>query len=87
MFIEIVLGCIIALIVLYLIFIYIKWASGISDASEMYKYLPAGVSPNDAETLSKYGWLLPPIVLSDTFKYINFWMQYYGARIKFEFSK
>jgi hypothetical protein len=80
MFIEILLGIIIAGIILYLIFLYIRWADEYNAKADMYKYIPSGVSADDVKTLSRYGWLLPPKVLSDTHKYINFWVKYYKLK-------
>jgi hypothetical protein len=42
--------------------------------------MPAAVPKADAAYLDKNGWASPSEVISDTYKYTNFWLQYYYTR-------
>ncbi len=76
MFIEIVLGILIAIVLLYLWLLYLQWSDTYNGLYNTYKIIPASVSNSDKAILDKWNWALPPEVLSDTYKYINFWLLY-----------
>lgn len=86
MFIEIVLGIIVAIIMIYLWIQYLSWADRYNSIYATYKVLPISVSDEDKEMLNTWSWALPPEVISDTYKYAYFWSLYYYNlfSIKFE---
>ncbi len=77
MILEILLGLIIAIILLYLYYLYLEWADNWSTKYAKYKINPKTILSSDVEYLNSYGWLLPPEPVSDGFKIINFWIRYY----------
>jgi hypothetical protein len=86
MFIEIVLGIIVAVILIYLWVLYLSWADRYNNVYATYKVLPISVSVEDKEMLDNWGWALPSEVITDTYKYAYFWGLYYYNlfSIKFE---
>lgn len=80
MFLEVVFGILLALGWLYLFYLYLGWADNWSGKQAMYLAKPAAVLQNDKDYLDNYGWALPPEPVSDTYRYTNFWIQYYLSR-------
>lgn len=65
MFLEIILGIIVSLILMYLFFTYLKWSN------DYYSQM------NQPKADSTYSFLLPPRCVSESYKVITFWLQYY----------
>lgn len=74
---EILLGLVLALVLLYLYYLYLGWASDWSGKYAKYKVNPRSVTKQDAAHLDSYGSFLPPEPISDGYKVANFWMKYY----------
>ena len=80
MFIEILLGLVIAAILLYLFYLYLGWCSNNSYKRDVYKYTPKLLTPADRATIEKYGSYILPTYMADTYKPIRFWISYYYAK-------
>jgi hypothetical protein len=80
MFLEILFGIILALVLLYLFYLYLEWSEKWAVIKATYETMPAAVPKADAAYLDKNGWASPSEVISDTYKYTNFWLQYYYTR-------
>lgn len=78
---EILLGLVIAVILLYLYYLYLKWADEWTGKHAKYTANARSVTKSDAEYITTYGWALPPEPIADGFKVVNFWMKYYTAYI------
>jgi hypothetical protein len=81
MILEIFLGFLISILLIYLWFLYLKWGDGINEDIELYNYNSSLIRGSKKETIENWGWLSPSMVLSDTYKYINFWILYYKTRL------
>jgi hypothetical protein len=80
MFIEIVIGVLIGMVIVYLWTLYLSFGDAYNDTYEIYKITPAVVSKSDRDILTQWGWSLPPVVVSDTYKYTNFWFLYWYSK-------
>jgi len=74
---EIIISIFIIWLIIYLWMMYLKWGDSYNNAYQMYQYLPELVNDNDKYVLDNWSWALPPEVLSDSYKYVYFWMNYY----------
>jgi hypothetical protein len=74
---EIIPGIFLVLVLLFLFYQYLKWADTWNGQMQLYKALPVSVDPTTTAYLQQYGWALPSMVISDTYKYTNFWLTYY----------
>lgn len=79
---EILLGLSIAILLLYLFYLYLEWCSQYSPMMSLYQNAStkAMVLSADRAVLDKYGQFLMPEYLADTYKPIRFWILYYTAR-------
>ena len=77
---EILLGLVLALVLLYLYYLYLAWAAEWSGKYARYIVNPRAVVKNDAAYLDTYSRFLPPEPIADGYKVINFWFKYYFAR-------
>jgi hypothetical protein len=79
MFLEILTGILIGIFLLYLYLIYL----GIADKWNAYYYtnisVPDLLDKDIIATLDSYQAFLPPIQISDGYKYVNFWLSYYTS--------
>ena len=80
MVLEILLGFIIGVILIYLWFLYLKWGSILNENTELYDYNRMLVTESKRDKIDKWRALIPSPILSDTYKYINFWVLYYYAK-------
>lgn len=74
---EILLGIVLGALLLGLYYLYLKWSATWADKYVKYQINPNFVVKSDATYLGSYGWLLPPMQISDGFKVVNFWIDYY----------
>lgn len=81
MLLEILLGVLCAIVLLYLFYLYVGWGTNWTEKYAKYKINPKLVVTADADFLSKYGWILPPAPLADSYKVFNFWVKYYTATV------
>jgi hypothetical protein len=79
MFGEILIGLLISAILLYLLYLYLGWCSTYSSAKILYKLNPSVVNSNDKQVIATYGKYMLPEYLSDTYRFIRFWILYYTA--------
>jgi hypothetical protein len=80
MFIEILLGLVIATILIYLFYLYLEWCSNNSYKRDVYNYTPKLLMPTDRTNMEKYGSYILPTYMADTFKPIRFTILYYYAK-------
>jgi hypothetical protein len=66
---EFILGLIVCIVLLYLYFLYLRWADSYRTNMQFDTSLQN----------SFYANLLPPAYVSDSYKYVNFWINYYTA--------
>ena len=80
MIIEILIGVLIAIILLYVFYLYLEWCNKYSTTKLLYNVNPLMVLTNDRQIIESYGKYMVPEYLSDTFKPIRFWILYYLAK-------
>ena len=80
MFIEIILGIVISIILIYLFYLYLEWCDNNSVNRDLYKYDPTMVLEERRNTIEQYGIFILPSYLSDTFKPLRSWILYYRAK-------
>jgi hypothetical protein len=80
MILEILLGFILGIILIYLWLLYLKWGNVLNENIELYDYNRVLVESSKRDEIDKWRLVMPSPVLSDTYKYINFWMLYYYAK-------
>jgi hypothetical protein len=80
MILEFLLGIILSIFLIYLWLLYLKWGNSMTDDLELYNYNTVLVKESKRDIIEKWGWAVPPIILSDTYKYVNFWLLYYNSR-------
>ena len=78
---EILLGICIGLVLVYLYYLYLKWANAWSGKAVKYSSNPRMATRADADYLDSYGWALPPEPIADGFNVVNFWILYYMASL------
>ena len=80
MILEVLLGFIISIFLIYLWMLYLKWGHSISDDLELYNYNNKLIKGSKKEVIETWGWAAPSAILYDTYKYINFWILYYSIK-------
>ncbi len=80
MFREILAGLLVALVLLYMFYLYLAWCSKYSVTKVLYTTNPSFVLATDKAVIESYGSLMLPEYLSDTYKPIRFWILYNKAR-------
>jgi hypothetical protein len=80
MFLEILFGIIIAIILMYLFYLYLEWCDKHSANLELHQHAANFLLPADREYLDTYGKYMLPVYLADTYKPIRFWILYYSAK-------
>jgi hypothetical protein len=80
MLIEFLLALILSGIILYLFYIYLEWCDKYAWARDAYQSNPMFVPQAEKDVVEKYGTVILPTYLSDTYKPIRFWILYYRAR-------
>ena len=80
MFIEIILGIVISIVLLYLFYLYLGWCDANSYNRDLYKYIPDVLPTADREMIDKYGTFILPTYLADTYKPLRFWIMYYREK-------
>ena len=81
MFIEIILGIVISVFLLYLFYIYLEWCDSNSYSRDLYKYAPDMLPTDIRDTIDKYGSFMLPTYLTDTYKPLRFWILYYREKL------
>lgn len=81
MFIEIILGIVISIILLYLFYLYLGWCDANSYNRDLYKYEPNLLLTEGRDTIEKYGSFILPTYLADTYKPLRFWIAYYMEKM------
>lgn len=76
MYLEILVGFVISLMILYLFYLYLGWCNGYSGKMALYRTDPMMVMKADKEYLDKYQKYMLPVYLSDTYKPIRFAILY-----------
>jgi len=87
MIIDILLGILLSFIILYLWVLYVEWGDSLSFKYEIYKVSPKILPVKDRELLDKWGWALPPDVISNSYKYIYFWVIYTYVKMTISVKK
>ncbi len=77
---EILVGLLLALVILYMFYLYLAWCSKYSVTKVLYKTNIDLVLPNDKAVIESYGGFMLPEYLSDTYKPIRFWILYNKAK-------
>ncbi len=77
---EIFVGIFVAVVILYLFYLYLAWSDKYAASKTLYKYSPYGVTKDQKETLEKYGALILPEYLSDTYKPLRFSILYFANK-------
>jgi hypothetical protein len=77
MFIEILIGLIVACLLIYLFYIYLGWCSNYSNKLLLFEDAPSALSSGDRDYIATYKKFMLPVHLSETYKPIRFWIIYY----------
>ena len=78
---EIIISILVIGILLYLFYLYLEWCNKYSATKTLYSYNPELLLDTDKEIIDRYGVVILPEHLADTFKPIRFWLLYYQAKI------